>query len=59
LRFRGAAVETYKLDAEIDATDQLEFPDRIPMPSSSALRAMAVEWDRAFVQGRSVDWGPL
>jgi len=28
LRIKGAAVETIKLDAEIDATDQLEFPDR-------------------------------
>lgn len=28
LRLRGPAVETIKLDAEIDATDQLEFPDR-------------------------------
>lgn len=28
LRFKGPAVETIKLDAEIDATDQLEFPDR-------------------------------
>ena len=27
LRFKGPAVETFKLDAEIDATDQLEFPD--------------------------------
>jgi hypothetical protein len=26
LRLRGPAVETYKLEAEIDATDQLEFP---------------------------------
>lgn len=26
LRMLGPAVETYKLDAEIDATDQLEFP---------------------------------
>lgn len=30
LRFKGAAVETIKLDAEIDATDQLEFPDQNP-----------------------------
>jgi hypothetical protein len=29
LRFKGPAVETIKLDAEIDATDQLEFPIRI------------------------------
>lgn len=28
LRFKGPAVETIRLDAEIDATDQLEFPDR-------------------------------
>jgi hypothetical protein len=30
VRFKGPAVETYKLDAEIDATDQLEFPDQNP-----------------------------
>ncbi|WP_456726803.1 hypothetical protein [Bradyrhizobium sp. USDA 3397] len=28
LRLKGAPVETIRLDAEIDATDQLEFPDR-------------------------------
>ena len=28
LRFKGPAVETFKLEAEIDATDQLEFPDQ-------------------------------
>jgi hypothetical protein len=28
LRLKGPAVETIKLDAEIDATDQLEFPDK-------------------------------
>lgn len=27
LRLKGAPVETFKLEAEIDATDQLEFPD--------------------------------
>ena len=27
LRLKGPPVETLKLDAEIDATDQLEFPD--------------------------------
>jgi len=30
LRIQGPAVETLKLDAEIDATDQLEFPNRNP-----------------------------
>lgn len=29
-RFKGPAVETYSLDAEIDATDQLEFPSQNP-----------------------------
>jgi hypothetical protein len=28
LRLKGAPIETFKLEAEIDATDQLEFPDR-------------------------------
>jgi hypothetical protein len=30
LRLKGAAVETIKLDAVLDATDQLEFPDQNP-----------------------------
>lgn len=28
MRFKGPAVETFKLEAEIDAADQLEFPDQ-------------------------------
>src|SRR6266850_2166219 len=28
LRLKGPPIETIKLDAEIDATDQLEFPDK-------------------------------
>jgi hypothetical protein len=31
LRLRGPAVETIKLDAEMDATDQLEFPTQFPL----------------------------
>ena len=30
LRLKGPPVETFKLDAEIDATDQLEIPDQNP-----------------------------
>ena len=30
LRLKGPPVETFKLDAEIDATDQLEFPNENP-----------------------------
>lgn len=28
MRFKGPAIETIKLEADIDATDQLEFPDQ-------------------------------
>ena len=28
VRLKGPAVETYRIDAEIDATDQLEFPEK-------------------------------
>jgi hypothetical protein len=31
LRLRGPAVETIKIDAELDATDQLEFPTQNPI----------------------------
>lgn len=30
LRLKGPPVETIKVDAELDAADQLEFPDRFP-----------------------------
>jgi hypothetical protein len=30
LRLRGPAVETIKIEAELDAADQLEFPDQFP-----------------------------
>jgi len=30
LRLKGPAIETFKLEAEIDATDQLEFPQQNP-----------------------------
>ena len=36
LRLKGPPVETIKLDAEIDATDQLEFPDQNRTTASSA-----------------------
>lgn len=31
LRLRGPAIETIKLEAELDATDQLEFPNQYPV----------------------------
>src|SRR3984957_21135731 len=31
LRLRGPAVETIKVETEMDATDQLEFPDQFPL----------------------------
>ena len=35
LRLRGPAIETIKLEAELDATDQLEFPDQNPAAGRS------------------------
>jgi hypothetical protein len=37
LRLTGPPVETIKLDAEIDATDQLEFPDNNPNAVQSGI----------------------
>lgn len=37
LRLKGPPVETIKLDAEIDATDQLEFPDQNPVATQAGI----------------------
>lgn len=37
LRLRGPAVETFTLDAELDATDQLEFPGQNPVAVEAGL----------------------
>jgi len=37
LRLKGPPIETIKLDAEIDAADQLEFPDRNPSTVESGI----------------------
>jgi hypothetical protein len=37
LRLRGPAVETIKLEAELDATDQLEFPSQFPAAAQFGL----------------------
>jgi len=37
LRLRGPAVETIKIDAELDATDQLEFPQQFPVTAQFGL----------------------
>lgn len=38
LRLKGPAVETIKLEAEIDATDQLELPDQHPSAVESGIQ---------------------
>jgi hypothetical protein len=37
LRLRGPAVETIKIEAELDATDQLEFPNQFPVTAQLGL----------------------
>jgi len=39
LRLTGPPIETIKLEAEIDATDQLEFPDQNPVIAQLGLHA--------------------
>lgn len=39
LRLKGPAVETFKLEAEIDATDLLEFPEQHQTATSSGIHA--------------------
>ncbi|MGH6644740.1 MAG: hypothetical protein ACRED3_18800, partial [Bradyrhizobium sp.] len=36
-RLKGPAVETIRLEAEIDATDQLEFPNENPVAAASGI----------------------
>jgi hypothetical protein len=38
LRLRGPAVETIKIEAELDATDQLEFPKQFPDTANNGLQ---------------------
>jgi hypothetical protein len=38
LRLRGPAVETIKIEAELDATDQLEFPKQFPDAAKNGLQ---------------------
>jgi hypothetical protein len=38
LRLRGPAVETIKLEAELDATDQLEFTNQFPLTAQVGLQ---------------------
>jgi hypothetical protein len=37
LRLRGPAIETIKVEAELDATDQLEFPSQYPVAAQYGL----------------------
>jgi len=37
LRLKAPPIETLKLEAEIDATDQLEFPDQNPLASQAGI----------------------
>jgi hypothetical protein len=37
LRLRGPAIETIKVEAEMDATDQLEFPNQYPLAGKYGL----------------------
>ncbi len=61
LRLTGPPVETIKFDAEIDATDQKEFPDQNPVtavqgiyPQLAALETIIYPTSRQIQQNRSL-----
>ena len=58
LRLRGPAVETIKLEAELDATDQLEFPQRIPHRRAIRLATATGEAWRCWSTPRSRRFSP-
>ena len=72
LRLRGPAVETIKLEAELDATDQLEFPKQFPnavqyglLPQLSQLEMLinpsveTLQADDAMANGGTLEIIPL
>jgi hypothetical protein len=72
LRFKAPAIETIKLDAEIDATDQLEFPEQNPnavkygiLPQLAALEMMLypasadVQQSNSLAQQGTIEIAPL
>jgi hypothetical protein len=61
LRLKGPAIETFKLDAEIDATDQLEFPDQNPgatqfgiLPQLAALETIVYPTSQQLIDSNSL-----
>ena len=56
LRLRGPAVETIKIDAELDATDQLEHPDAVSARGATRLASAAgAVGDAGQSDGRDTD----
>jgi hypothetical protein len=71
LRLVGPPVETIKLDAELDATDQLEFPDKNPIavqlglhPQLAALETLIypssaqIQSDNTLAMGGTIEIAP-
>ncbi|HEY4084288.1 MAG TPA: hypothetical protein VGM43_00040 [Bryobacteraceae bacterium] len=72
LRLTGPPVETIKLDAELDATDQLEFPDQNPNtvqyglnPQLAALETLIypssaqIQSDNNLAMGGTIEVAPM
>ena len=56
LRLRGPAVETIKIDAELDATDQLELPDAVSARGATrSASATGATGDAGQSHGRDPD----
>ncbi len=49
LRLKGPPIETFKFDAEIDATDQLEFPGQNSSAVEFGINPQLVESEKQFL----------
>ncbi len=56
MRLTGPPVETIKLDAEIDATDQLEFPDENKTTVEFGIQPQLAARRRAVSSCRTTRW---
>jgi hypothetical protein len=61
LRLTGPPVETYSLEAEIDAADQLEFPDQNPvtlqngiLPQLAAIESLVYPASQSLIRNNSL-----
>src|SRR5271170_7103744 len=59
LRLRGPAIETIKVEAELDATDQLEFPSQNPLAVQYGLHPQLAQLETLLADDNRANAGTL